>query len=321
MSQIQPFAIGAIEPAKPELASSPALVYLASLGHGSRRTMRQALNVMAGILTSGQCDAITLPWWLLRYQHTVALRAQLQERYAPATANKMLSALKRVLLECRRLGLMTADECTNASDLRPIKGSPLLVGRALSRGEIAVLMEVCCTERSPSGFRDAAMMAILMSGLRRSEVVAVNLEDYNPETGEIKVIGGKGKKDRTTYTPLGGMDALADWLKVRGDAPGALLNPVNKGGVIKVGKQMSDQAVLDMLMKRATQAGIKNISPHDFRRTFISNLLDVGADISTVQKLAGHASPDTTCRYDRRGEETKRKAVAKLELPYRRVER
>src|SRR5437667_11524780 len=68
----------------------PVKVFLARLSAGSRRTMRQALGVMAGLLTSGGCDSETLDWSRLRYQHTVALRSVLAERYAPAAANKML---------------------------------------------------------------------------------------------------------------------------------------------------------------------------------------------------------------------------------------
>lgn len=79
---------------------------------------------------------------------------------------------------------------------------------------------------------------------------------------------------------------------------------------------MSDQAVLDIMHERGKQAQVADFSPHDFRRTFISNLLDTGADISTVQKLAGHASPVTTARYDRTGEAAKRKAVRGLHTPY-----
>ena len=75
---------------------------------------------------------------------------------------------------------------------------------------------------------------------------------------------------------------------------------------------MTDQAVLYLLQKRAAEAGVKSFSPHDCRRTFISDLLDAGVDLVTVSQLAGHSSPLTTARYDRRGEEAKRKAVELL---------
>ncbi|MGB3401207.1 MAG: site-specific integrase [Microcoleaceae cyanobacterium] len=69
-----------------------------------------------------------------------------------------------------------------------------------------------------------------------------------------------------------------------------------------------------VLSRKPSQLSVESFSPHDFRRTFCSDLLDAGVDIVTVQKLAGHASPVTTAKYDRRGEETKRKAVQKLGL-------
>src|SRR5690606_55522 len=69
----------------PEHGTHPVAVYLARLAPGSRRTMRQALDVVAGMLTDGQADAITLPWAHLRYEHTQAVRGRLAERFQPAT--------------------------------------------------------------------------------------------------------------------------------------------------------------------------------------------------------------------------------------------
>ena len=81
-------------------------------------------------------------------------------------------------------------------------------------------------------------------------------------------------------------------------------------------RRMTDQAVLVALQKRARIAGVAPFSAHDFRRTFISELLSAKVDVVTVQKLAGHASPETVAVYDRRGEEEKRRAVEWLQVPY-----
>ena len=129
---------------------------------------------------------------------------------------------------------------------------------------------------------------------------------------------GKGHKERTGYATNGAKDALADWLAVRGDDPGPLFLPVNKGGRVIHGQRMTAQAVYYALGKRCQEAGVKELSPHDLRRTWVGDLLDAGADIATVKELAGHANVQTTARYDRRPEATRRKAAELLHVPYRR---
>jgi len=151
-------------------------------------------------------------------------------------------------------------------------------------------------------------------GLRRDEIVSLNMEHYNAETGELKV-RGKGNKERLLYVDNGALDALDDWLSVRGDHEGALFHPVRQGGKIQE-RKMTDQAIYNLLLNHAKQAGITRFSPHDLRRSFISELLDRGADIVTVQQLAGHASVQTTANYDRRGERAKKKAIGLLHVPY-----
>lgn len=91
--------------------------------------------------------------------------------------------------------------------------------------------------------------------------------------------------------------------------------PVLKGGKMTV-RRMIPHAIYRMVQKRARQAGVKAFSPHDLRRSFVSDLLDAGADIATVQGLAGHAGIATTVKYDRRGEAAKRRAVELLHVPF-----
>jgi hypothetical protein len=92
---------------------------------------------------------------------------------------------------------------------------------------------------------------------------------------------------------------------------------VRKGGAFVTGR-LSTASLQRMLAKRAEEARIAPFTWHDMRRTAAGDLLDVGTDIVTVQHLLGHANPKTTSRYDRRPEEAKRQAVAKLHVPYRR---
>lgn len=276
--------------------------------------MRQSLNTMAALLTNGECDLYSLNWAALRYQHTAALRSALAAKYAPTTANKMLAALRRVLKEANRLGLMNGEDYARASDVADIRVTPMLRGRALAQREIAALMKACADDLSPAGARDAAMIAICRGGLRRSEVVALVVKDFDPDIGSLIIRQGKGRKDRIAYLPKGSVAAVNDWLLVRGTEPGALLCPVHCNTIIV--RHLTDQSVLAILRKRQKAAGVEPFSPHDFRRTFISDLLDAGADIVSVQKLAGHANTQTTAKYDRRGEVAKRRAVDLLEMPY-----
>lgn len=294
----------------------PAFVYLARLAPGSRRTMRQALDVVAAIVSGSSRNAETMPWAALRYSHTQAVRSLLAERYAPATANKILAALRGVLREAWRLGLLDAEAYRRAADLPCVRGERLPRGRALAAGELRALFEACSRDTSAAGARDAALLAVLYgSGLRRSEAVGLDVEDYDVDAGALVVRCGKGQKERCCYTANGAQQALAAWLRVRGAAPGPLFVAVDKAGRLHP-RRLSDQAVLVVVSKRAREAGVQRFSPHDLRRTFISDLLDSGADLVAIQQLAGHANVSTTARYDRRGEQAKRKAAELLHVPY-----
>ena len=182
------------------LTQHPAAVYLGSLSEGSKRTMGSSLNAIARLLTGGKCDAMTLDWSKLRYRHTAAIRTALAQRLAPATVNKMLVALRRVLKEAYRLDLMDANDCAKASDLKSLRTSGALRGRALSREEINRLVESCVSESavatgapSVTDLRDGAVIAILRGGgIRREELVSLTTEDLDLSKGELIVRRGKG---------------------------------------------------------------------------------------------------------------------------------
>ncbi|HJS17160.1 MAG TPA: tyrosine-type recombinase/integrase [Anaerolineales bacterium] len=326
------------------LDQNPAVVYITSLpAETGRRTQAQALGVIARILGT---DVNHLDWGKMRYQHTAAIRARLAQSYSPATANKMLSALRQTLKQAWLLGQITAEDYHRAVELEPVIGETLPAGRELSQGELKALIEACQADTTPAGTRDAAIIGMMYAaGLRRDEMISLSLSDYDPDTGKL-VLTGKQNKQRTAYITNGAADALNDWIAVRGPKVGAIFVEVNKSGKVLIereamivkpfrkvggvdmpnkkagqtifrGGALTSQAIYNMLQKRAEEAGVKSFSPHDLRRTFISHLLDKGADIATVSRMAGHANVQTTARYDRRPEEAKRKAAELLHVPYK----
>ena len=296
-------------------SANPVAVYLASLGSGSRRAMKQALRVITEMLTGTEADPASLPWWNIQYQHTQAIRSLLMERYSPASTNKMLAAFRGVLRESWRLGFMDAEMFHRAIDIKTVKGSTIPKGRSVGAGEINALVEVCYNDVSPAGVRDAAILALLYAaGLRRSEVVDLDLSHFDTETGGLKIVASKGNKARTVYLGNGAKAARTGWITVRGDTPGPLLYRIRKGGKI-IPERLTDQAIWVILEKRFRKARVKPFTPHDLRRTFAGEMLDAGVDLVTVQKLMGHASPVTTSRYDRRDEQTKMDAATKIHFP------
>ena len=297
------------------LDRNPAAVYLAGRASAvGRRGLQRSLDRAAEILTGGLAtSALTVDWAAVRYQHVAALRAVLIDDDAkPATVNHVLAAVRGTIKEAWRLGLIDAEALARVTDVPNVKVSTLPAGRHVDAGEVAALFRACGD--APVGARDSAMLALLYGcGLRRSEAVAVQLADY--DAGKVTIHSGKGRKDRNVYPPRGGRDAIEAWVERRGDWPGALLCPVRKGGHVQQ-RAMSDQAVMMRLRYLATRAGVKALTPHDLRRSFVGSLLDAGADISSVQALAGHSSTDTTTRYDRRPEDAKRNAAELLHVPF-----
>ena len=258
--------------------------------------------------------------------------AQLQAGgYAPNTINQRLAAIRwyarkvvDLVTDYGDSDPETIKHASRVSQVKDVKGERPERGRHIEQGELYALMQACTSDPSPTGTRDAALVALAWStGLRRDEISQIQFSDISQQADGLDIaIMGKGRKPRTVYLNNGALFALLDWLQLRGDAGERVFCEVNKGGNVIASGSLSGEALRKMLKKRSTQAKLsKPITWHDFRRTFSGNLYGAGIDGATIQKLMGHASQNQTAKYDRRQEETRRQAVKVLHVPYTRKER
>ncbi|MDD5169013.1 MAG: tyrosine-type recombinase/integrase [Syntrophales bacterium] len=231
---------------------------------------------------------------------------------------KFYAAIRGVLHHAWRLGQMSADDYQRAIDLGKVGGDTLPAGRYITPDEFAALIRACIADPVvPAGVRDAAILGVLyFEGLRRSEVISLNTEDYDPDTGRT-LIHGKGRKPRIAYLTNGAAAALADWFVVRGVEPGPIFMAIRRWGQVQGGR-ITSQTIYNMITKRSQEAGIDKISPHDFRRSSVSNMLLAGNDLLIVAKIHGHADPKTTARYDLRPEQQMSVAASSVAMEYER---
>lgn len=293
----------------------PVHVYLSGLGSDSARVMGSALDAIADMLSNGRRTAEDLAWHLVRPQHVATLRGRLQELYAPATANRYLTALRAVLKTAWRLELLDRDVMERTLDVPPIRGERATKGRAVDGDELRALFAACREDNNAAaGARDLALLALLYGvGLRRAEVARLELGDYDPDEGSLRV-EGKGDKERIVFIPRGTAVAVQRWLERRGSEAGPLIAHVNKSGKVRL-RYVSPNLVYRVVQKRLLAAGVEPLTPHDMRRTFISDLLDEGVDLATVSRQVGHSSVQTTARYDRRKDRALRDAAERLDVP------
>ncbi|NBO36622.1 hypothetical protein EBU91_03700 [bacterium] len=154
-----------------------------------------------------------------------------------------------------------------------------------------------------SGIRDKAILLLLYStGLRVSELVALNVSDVNLKTGEFAVIG-KGRKVRTVYLNETAKSALLKYLNVRKDTfkplflrySGKQLENIDEDGE---SLRLTVRSIQRLVKKYAINAGISvDATPHTLRHSFATSLLSQGADLRSVQELLGHSNLSTTQIY------------------------
>lgn len=271
----------------------------------------------------------TVPWSAFTYAHMQALRTRLAaECPAPATANRHLAAVRGVVQECANLGFMSHEQAAGVAAVKGVRGHRLPKGRALSADEVRALLDACDTATTETmAARDRALLYVLFGGgLRRAEASGLGgLQMHHVKHGakvtSLKV-HGKGNKERMVPLPKDAAEALRAWMKVRGSEPGPLFVSFTRwGGMRRVGgadgelRGLSDCGGIEHVLAAITQrAGVAPFSPHDARRTRLTNLFAAGQPARAIQKLAGHESIVTTTRYDRSDDETMERAALSVDV-------
>lgn len=246
------------------------------------------------------------------------LRAALLDTgYALSSVNMALSALKGLCQTAFNMRLIDAEELARIKSVKQVRGTPQPKGRSLSKEEVKVLIDTA--KQHPLvvfRYRDTALfLTACGAGLRvrASELVSLQLDDFEPVAGCLIVRSGKGIKYREVYLAKPVITALKRWIKHRGKLEGALFNRISRAGSIAV-KGLAIAGFSAILNRLTKETEIAQFSPHDLHRTFITKLLEQGNDLNIVRQLAGHSDIATTARYDRRGEESKQKASRSLKL-------
>ena len=172
----------------------------------------------------------------------------------------------------------------------------LALPEVINSEEMGLLLDSVETA-TPRGLRNAAMLEILYgAGLRVSELVSMKMENINLEASFVRVYG-KGSKERVVPIGSYACEKTREW--IRSGRPLLLKNiPSYFLFVARAGKPMTRQGFWKLLKKYSRASGIsKKITPHTFRHSFATHLLEGGADLRSVQTMLGHSDISTTQIY------------------------
>jgi len=153
-----------------------------------------------------------------------------------------------------------------------------------------------CSGRTFSQLRDRAIMLFLLdTGVRASELCAIDLEDVEIKTGTVTIKRGKGRKPRAVFVSRKVRRALRAYVNKRASREELRLDDAL--WVTKGGKRLTYWGLNEILRRRAKDARVQKPGAHDFRRAFAINFLRNGGDIYSLQNLMGHADLQVLRRY------------------------
>ena len=237
----------------------------------------------------------------LAFNRTVVLRYRIhleQQRYAPATINLRLAAVRRVADEAADAGLLSPELAAGIRRVRGVRRLGVRLGNWLTPAQGRRLLAHDPTA-TPRTTRDHAMLAMLIGcGLRRSELLGLRLESVQQREDHwvIADLVGKGGHVRTVPIPSWVKTTMDHWTTVTGITHGPVFRAINRAGRVW-GDGMSPKVLWDIVRAAAGRAGIEKLAPHDLRRTCARLCHLAGGELDQIQFLLGHVSIQTTERY------------------------
>lgn len=216
--------------------------------------------------------------------------------YAASTIARKTAALKSYSAHLVEQGVIRSDPAEKLSAPRVEKYTP----KSISPGEIDLLLEQASrasAENRPEGMRDQAMLETLYStGMRVSELVALNISDIDLDRRQARCTG-KGGRQRSVPLRTSAINALRTYIET-----GRSRIAPNEETALFVnhrGSRLTRQGFWLILKAYARQAGIEDITPHTLRHSFATHALRHGYELRDVQQMLGHVSISTTQVYRR----------------------
>jgi integrase len=220
------------------------------------------------------------------------------ESLSPSTINVRLSAVRKMVTEAKRNGMIGHEEAADLTDVPNIRHRGTRLGNWLTRDQAKELLAV--PDRSTlKGKRDYVILPLLVGcALRRNELAELEVETIQQREGRwvLADLEGKGRRIRTVAVPIWVKKGIDAWKTEAGIDKGRLLRSVSKSG--KVNREsLSDWAVWSIVEQSSKQIGIKRFGAHDLRRTCAKLCRKNGGDLEQIKFLLGHSSIQTTERY------------------------
>ena len=216
---------------------------------------------------------------------------------SPSTVNVRLSAVRKMVTEARKNGMIGAEEAANLTDVPNIPQKGTRLGNWLTREQAKELLAV--PDRSTlKGKRDYVILAMLVGcALRRQELASLDVETIQLREGRwvLADLEGKGRRVRTVAIPVWVKQGINAWMTAAGVEDGKLLRAISKKGKVK--ESLSDWAVWSVVEQSAKEIGIERFGAHDLRRTCAKLCRKNGGDLEQIKFLLGHSSIQTTERY------------------------